>query len=52
MAMNGLFKLQIEWDKEACGFNTPKWRDMNKTHYYDVVGNIHDNPELVKTTEQ
>ena len=46
------FKLQIEWNKEACGFNTPKWRDMDKTHYYDVVGNVHDNPELVKTTEQ
>lgn len=48
------FKLQIEWDKKACGFNTPKWRDMNKTHYYDVVGNIHDNPELggSKTEEQ
>lgn len=46
------FKLQIEWDKEACSFHTPKWRDMDKTHYYDVVGNIHDNPELAKTEEQ
>ena len=40
------FVLQIEWDEEACRFNTPRWRDMNKTHYYDVIGNIHDNPEV------
>lgn len=40
------FNLQIEWDEEACRFNTPRWRDMNKTHYYDVIGNIHDNPEV------
>lgn len=40
------FVLQIEWDEEACRFNTPRWRDMDKTHYYDVIGNIHDNPEV------
>lgn len=40
------FVLQIEWDEEACRFNTPKWRDMDYTHYYNVIGNIHDNPEL------
>ena len=42
------FTLQIEWDAAACSFNTPKWLCMNRTHYYDVVGNVYDNPEKLK----
>ena len=35
-------------DAAACSFNTPKWLCMNRTHYYDVVGNVYDNPEKLK----
>lgn len=42
------FKLLIKWNNERCGFNTPAWGYMDSTHYYDVIGNIHDNPELLE----
>ena len=42
------FKLLIKWNDERCGFNTPAWGYMDSTHYYDVIGNIHDNPELLE----
>lgn len=43
------FKSEIKWNDEECGFNTPNWGYMDSTHYYNVLGNIHDNPELLKT---
>lgn len=43
------FKSEIKWNDEECGFNTPIWGDMDSTHYYNVLGNIHDNPDLLKT---
>lgn len=46
------FKSEIKWNDEACGFNTPNWGYMDSTHYYNVLGNIHDNPELLKGGEQ
>lgn len=46
------FKSEIKWNDEKCGFNTPNWGYMDSTHYYNVLGNIHDNPELLKGGEQ
>ena len=46
------FKSEIKWNDEECGFNTPNWGYMDSTHYYNVLGNIHDNPELLKGGEQ
>lgn len=43
------FKSEIKRNDEECGFNTPNWGDMDSTHYYNVLGNIHDNPDLPKT---
>lgn len=43
------FKSEIKWNDEECGFNTPIWGYMDSTHYYNVLGNIHDNPDLLKT---
>lgn len=40
------FTLLIKWDDTTCGFTTPKWGYMDRTHYYEVIGNIYDNPEL------
>ena len=48
----GPFKSEIKWNDEECGFNTPNWGYMDSTHYYNVLGNIHDNPELLKGGEQ
>ena len=43
------FKLEIKWSEKRCGFNTPIFGcDEDRTHYYNVIGNIHDNPELIK----
>ena len=43
------FKSEIKRNDEECGFNTPNWGYMDSTHYYNVLGNIHDNPDLLKT---
>lgn len=43
------FKSEIKWNDEECGFNTPTWGYMDSTHYYNVLGNIYDNPDLLKT---
>lgn len=43
------FKSEIKWNDEECGFNTPNWGYMDSTHYYNVLGNIYDNPDLLKT---
>lgn len=51
-SINGMewpFKSEIKWNDEECGFNTPNWGYMDSTHYYNVLGNIHENPELLKT---
>ena len=51
-SINGIpwpFSLHIQWNDKACEFNTPNWGYMDSTHYYEVIGNIHDNPELLKT---
>lgn len=50
-SINGMecpFKSEIKWNDKECGFNTPNWGYMDSTHYYNVLGNIHDNPELLK----
>lgn len=46
------FQLEVRWDEEKCRFTVPQWRDMYRTHYYNVLGNIHDNPELLKSNEK
>lgn len=50
-SINGMewpFKSAIKWNDKECGFNTPNWGYMDSTHYYNVLGNIHENPELLK----
>ena len=42
------FKFLIKWNDERCGFNTPAWGYMDSTHYYNVIGNRWDNPELLE----
>lgn len=42
------FKTQIKWLNDGCEFNTPNWGYTDSTHYFKVIGNIHDNPELLK----
>lgn len=42
------FKLLIKWNDERCEFNTPAWGYMDSTHYYNVIGNRWDNPELLE----
>lgn len=42
------FKLLIKWNDKKCGFNTPAWGYMDSTHYYEVISNIYDNPELLE----
>lgn len=46
------FQIIIEWDEAACGFNTPNWGYMDSTHFFEIKGNIHDNPEFLKGGEQ
>lgn len=46
------FKSEIKWISHACRFNTPNWGYMDSTHFFEVVGNIHDNPELLKGGEE
>ena len=42
------FKMEIRWSEELHGFNLPSFgSDHSKTHYYNVIGNIHDNPDLL-----
>lgn len=41
------FKKEIKWISHACMFNTPNWGYMDSTHFFEVVGNIHDNPETM-----
>lgn len=43
------FKSEIKWNDEECGFNPPILGYMDSTHYYNVLGNIYDNPDLLKT---
>lgn len=45
------FKSEIKWINHACRFNTPNWGYTDSTHFFEVVGNIHDNPELLKGGE-
>lgn len=49
------FKQQIKYDKRKTEFNVPTWAyDLegnycgDSTHYFEVIGNIHDTPELLK----
>ena len=35
------FKRVIRWDENRQEFNTPLWRHMDRTHYYNVIGNIY-----------
>lgn len=54
-SINGIywpFQIIIEWDEAACGFNTPNWGYMDSTHFFEIKGNIHDNPEFLKGGEQ
>lgn len=37
------FRLEVKWDKDKCKFTVPTWGYIDSTHYYEVIGNIHDN---------
>ena len=45
------FKRVIRWDENRQEFNTPLWRHMDRTHYYNVIGNIYENKELLEDEE-
>lgn len=44
------FTKQIQWfDEFDAGFNVPFFSaDCDSTHWYSIIGNIHDNPELLE----
>lgn len=43
------FTAVIKWDEELHGFTLPNFNaDENWSHYYNVIGNIHEDPELLK----
>ena len=41
----------IQWEENRQGFNTPSWGYMDRTHYYNVIGNIYENKELLEDEE-
>ena len=45
------FKRVIQWEENRQGFNTPSWGYMDRTHYYNVIGNIYENKELLEDEE-
>lgn len=45
------FKREIKWDEKK-GFSVPNWGSKESwSHWYEVVGNIHENPELLEEKE-
>lgn len=45
------FKRVIKWKEDRQGFNTPSWVYMDRTHYYNVIGNVYQNKELLEDEE-
>lgn len=43
------FRLEVKWDKDKCKFTVPTWGYIDSTHYYEVIGNIYDNPKLLES---
>ena len=41
----------IQWEENRQGFNTPSWGYMDRTHYYNVIGNIYEDKELLEDEE-
>ncbi len=41
---NGFSNFEVKWQHQHCGFGIT----LGKNHKYEMVGNIHENPDLLK----